>query len=179
MQIQRCRNTTGPAIPADNGEQGSDLADRLDGADFIVGIHGTDQHRLVVDQRGQGSEVNNPLLCHRHQLVVVLRGGRQYRVVLDRANQKVCAGVKSHDAVDGQVVGFTAAGCENDFGRTGAEIASNRDAGLIDCPPDIMSCLVERRRVIKLLAEIRLHGRNNLRVDRCGGGIIKIELLHC
>ncbi len=172
--------------------QGDDLADRLEGADLVVGPHHRDQrHRGGVCRHGGGErfDVEATFAVHReHFDDGALLSGKplkrvQHRVVLDRGGQdagaaRVFGSTGPVDALDGQVVGLGASGGEHDV--TGAALQRLRDsfARLLHHAPGPPPGAVQRTGVADL-GELSGHCLDRSREHGGRGGVIHVRSAQC
>ena len=100
----------------------ADFADRLDHADFVVGIHERNQDRLVRDRIAQHVQIHQTVAFHRQIAYAVavlfeLLASVQHRFMLGRYGDDVIALFRVHlgYTLDRQVVGLGRAAGEDDF----------------------------------------------------------------
>src|SRR5664280_2915601 len=104
------------------------LRDRLDCADFVVGEHDTDQDRLGRNGRLDVVRIDTAVAIHRqlHDLeteLLEIADSVADRVMLDRAcDDPVAASLAGPGrTLEGEIVGLSAAGREDDLAGSGAE----------------------------------------------------------
>lgn len=134
----------------------ADFRERLDGADFVVGVHDADQQRLRRNGAAhvlwidQACPVDGKV-CDRSAQPLEKRAGGKNGGMLDGRGDDVRSAARRGEvrALDGKVVRFAAAACEHDLIGRGAE--QFRD--LLTRPP--------QRRFRRALAQWPLEGLPN------------------
>ena len=160
-----------------------DLGDRLDHADFVIGVHDGDQDRLVGDRFAQHVEIDQPVALHRQisdpiAVLLELLAGIEHRFVLGGRGDDVIAffGIHLRHALDGEVVGFGGAAGENDFLRGGADQIRNLLARfvhrLLGHPAELV---IAAGGVAEILGEIGQHRVEDPRVHRRRRVIVEIN----
>ena len=152
----------------------ADLTNRLDRADFVVGVHDRDQHRLRRDGSANVIRIDPPQPVHRNVGYVRATGPLEkparlnHRRVLDPGRDDVrTAGLMAQEhALDRVIIGFASATREHDFGRIASE-------SLRHLPPRTLHRLSRRlagpmpaRRVSVMVRQVRAHRLGRLGRDR-------------
>ena len=101
-------------------------------------------------------------------------------MVLDGGGDQVPAGVGAGErrAADGEVVGFGAAGGEDDFARRAFERPGEGVAGVVEHGARRLRFLVDARGVAPGVAQRVEHRIEHAGVERGGGGVVKVGALH-
>ena len=160
----------------------TDLGNRLDGADLVVGGDDADERRPLGDRGGQLLGVDAPVSVHGEvgdlEAVAVEDGGAvHHRLVLDAAGDDVAAvrGAGPCDALQRQVVGLGSARGEDDLAGLGAKVMRDLLAGLVEALAGAAARRVDARRVAMMLGEIREHGLEHLRSQRRRRRVIEVD----
>src|ERR1700722_9916064 len=161
----------------------ADFGDRVDHANFIVGVHDGDQDGSRADGGFQFIQVDSTVLLDRQignfkAFFFQALAGVQDRFVLDGLGNDVIALFAEHlrDALDHQVVGFGRAAGKDDFFGRGTDQRSNlltRGFDRFFASP--AEAVIAACGIAKFLSEIRQHRFHNARVNRRGGVIIHIN----
>ena len=161
----------------------ADLLDRLDHADFVVGVHDGDQNRLGGDGAAQIVEIDAAVLRHGQvgDFVAVLLqalAGVEHGFVLGHLRDDVIAlfAVHFRGALDGQVVRFGGAAGEDDFLGRRVDQTGDLRAGILHRflgrPAERV---VAAGGVAELLVKVRQHRIDHARVHRRGGVVIHVN----
>ena len=161
----------------------ADFLDRLDDADFVVGVHDRDEDGLVVHGALEVFDVDEAVALHgeigdAEALLFELLAGVEDGLVLGDFGDDVVAALAVHlgDALDGEVVGLGGAGGEDDF-----------LGGAADERGDLLACLVDgllgfpaeaviaRSGVAEDAGEVGHHGFEHARVERGGGVVVHVD----
>src|ERR1035437_5264587 len=162
-----------------------DFGDGLERAEFVIGVHDADQHGLgaqgAADVFGtydavRGDAQAGDLAAFGARLF----SGREHGRVLDGAGDDVLGrgGRGAGEAEDGEIVGLGAAAGEDDLGGTGIDERGHLAARGFQALLGGLSEMVDAGRVTIHLSEARHHRLEDLRIDRCGGVVIEVEVLH-
>ena len=123
-----------PAFPGDP----ADFANRLQHADFVVGMHDANQDRLVRDRRFQLVQIYQAVLLHRQvsdprTMLLQPLAGVENRLVLGSSGNDVIAflGIHLGHALERQVVRLRRATGEDDLFRSRADQVGNLLARLL------------------------------------------------
>ena len=160
-----------------------DFLNRLQHADFVVGVHDGDEDGLVGDSSAQLVQINQAFFAHRQvgDLAAVLLqplAGVEHGFVLGDGGYDVVAFLAVHlgHALDGQVVGLSGAGGEDDLLRSGVDEGGDLLAGgvnpLLGLPAE---AVVAAGGVAELVGEVRQHRLQHPRVHRGGSVVIHIN----
>ena len=161
----------------------ADLANRLQHADFVIGVHDADQDRFVRDRGLQLIQIHQAVLLHRqirHPRAVFFQplAGVENRLVLGRRGDDVVAffGIHLGHALQRQVVRFRRAAGENDFFRSRADQARHLLARLLRrffrFPAE---AVIAAGRVAEDVRQVRPHRLKHARIDRRGGVIVHVD----
>ncbi len=156
---------------------------RLDHADFVIGVHDRDENGFVGDRFAQHVEIDQAIAFHRQigdavAVLFELLAGIENRFVLGRRGDDVVAffGIHLGHAFDGKVVGFGGAAGEDDFLRRGADQIGNLFArfihGLFGFPAEFM---VAAGGVAEMFGEVGEHRVEDARIHSRGGVIVEIN----
>ncbi len=157
------------------------LGDGLDHAGLVVRMHHRDQSGVTVDRRARLVQAHPAVGVHPetgHPMPVVLepgarpRGGR----MLDGARHDVPALlVRRGHAANGEVVGFGAPRREHHLVRLAAEQVGHARPGAGDGIASRHAVGVPARRIAEVLAQVRDHGVDDLRQDRCRRVVVEVD----
>src|SRR6266851_2070894 len=161
----------------------ADFRDRVNYANFVVGVHDGDQNRCGLNGRLQLLNVYAPVALDRQigdfeAVLFEVLAGVQHGLVLDGLGDDVVALFAEHlrDALDHQVIGFGSAAGEDDFLGRGVDQRSNlltrRFHGLFAGPAE---GVVAAGGVAELLGEVRQHRFDDARIDRRGRMIVHVN----
>lgn len=130
--------------------EGGQIADRLQGAGFVVGGHHRHQHSVLVQGGGQRGRVQQAVAIHRQHrhpgAVQALQGlaGLEQGGVLgglgDDVGMRMARG--EDRAAQGEQVGLRAGGGEHDLVRAGADQVGDLGAGLFQCYAPLLGVVV-------------------------------------
>ena len=100
--------------------------------------------------------------------------------MLDGAGDNVLVrgGRGARHAENGEIVGLGAAAGEDDLRRGGVDERGHLAARGFQALLGGLSEMVDAGRVTIHLSEARHHRLEDLRIDRCGGVVIEVEVLH-
>ena len=101
-------------------------------------------------------------------------------MVLDGGGDQVPAGVAAAggDAADGEVVGFGAAGGEDDFAGGAFEAGGDGVACVVEQAVGLLGLAVDAGGVAPAVAQDGQHGVEHARVERGGGGVVEVGAVH-
>src|SRR5579863_1526994 len=161
----------------------ADFLDRVNDANFVVGIHDGDQNCFRRDGFANVFWVHAAIFTHRKvgnfkAFFFQTLAGIENCLVLDSLGDDVIALFAVHfgDALDHQVVAFSGAAGEDDFLRSSANQRGDLRAGGFDRffagPAEGM---VTAGGVAEFLGEIGQHGLNHARIDLRSGVIIEVN----
>ena len=163
--------------------QCADGWDVLDHANFVVHEHDRDQYGVGTDGGLEHVHVQQTVFFDVQvgglkALTLQLTHGVQHSLVLGLDRDDVLAArlVEVRCALEGQVVGFSRAGCPDDFTRIGTDqLGHLRACGFhsLLCFPTIG--VGTRCRVAKVLAQPGDHGVDHARVARRGGAVVHVN----
>ncbi len=171
----------------------ADLGNRLDDADFVVGVHDADQNRLVGDGRLQLLQIHQTVGLHReigdaHAVLFKPLAGVEDGLVLGGRGNDVVAlfGIHFGHALQRQIVRFGGAAGEHDLFASGADQTRDLLARLLDRFLGFPTkAVIAAGGIAERLKEIRLHGVEYARIHRGGRVIIHVDwqfhflVLHC
>ena len=162
--------------------EGADLGHRLHGADLVVGEH-------YADQRGVGPQgglhvlrADNSVFVHRQQgdlksLLFQMLQRVEDGVVLEGGGDQVLfslPGRRLGRHFQRPVVGFAAAGGEEDLLRAAAEAFRHRGAGVVHRLAGGLPETVQGRGVAVLLGQIRGHGLQHRGQEAGCRGVVRV-----
>ena len=162
----------------------ADLANRLDGADFIVRRHDRNKDRVRAERLFHLGGSDLPELIHREVSHVKTAffeplTGVQDSVMLNRGGDDMAAFMLERHSFDGPVVALRAAGCEVDFlGMGGVQALHHLTAGVFNRALGLPTVAVDRRGVAVCLGEEGQHCLYNLRRDGGSRGVVQINAAH-
>ena len=161
------------------------LANRLDGADLVVGEHDGGQDGVRADGRLEVLNAHESVLVHGkigHLEALALQrlAGVKHRVVLDGARDDVAplGGVGPGEALEGPVVRFGAAAREEDFARRRADEAGQALAGGSHGVGGLLAQGVNGGRIAEMLGEVGGHGLHHFGANGRRGRMVKVDLPH-
>ena len=161
------------------------LANRLDGADLVVGEHDGGQDGVRADGRLEVLNAHESVLVHGkigHLEALALQrlAGVKHRVVLDGARDDVAplGGVGPSEALEGPVVRFGAAAREEDFARRRADEAGQALAGGSHGVGGLLAQGVNGGRIAEMLGEVGGHGLHHFGANGRRGRMVKVDLPH-
>ena len=161
------------------------LANRLDGADLVVGEHDGDQDGVRADGRLEILHAHEAVLVHGqvgHLEALALQrlAGVQHGVVLDGARDDVApfGGVGPGEALDSPVVRFGSAAREEDLARGGADEGGQALAGCGHGVGGLLAQGVNRGGIAEMLGEVGGHGLHHFGTDGRRGRMVKVDLPH-
>ena len=101
-------------------------------------------------------------------------------VVLDGGGDQVAAGVAAAagDAADGEVVGFGAAGGEDDLAGRAFEAGGDGVARVVEQAVGLLGLAVDAGGVAPAVAQDGEHGVEHAWVERGGGGVVEVGAVH-
>jgi len=166
-------------------DDAGDFGDGLERAEFVIGVHDADQHgfgaQRAADVVGADDAAGrNGQAGDLHTLGAQLLGGRDDGGVLDGAGDDVPArgGGGARHAENGEIVGLGAAAGEHDLRRAGVDHRGHLAAGGFQTLFRRLSEMVDAGRVTIHLSEAGHRRFQNFRIDRRGGVVIEVEMLH-
>ena len=155
----------------------------LKNADFIVGGHHAHQHRVGLQRRGQGRQLQTPIRLDRQhrqresqplQIAAGLQHSRMFRGHGDQMPSMTQALLT--EPFHGQVVGLGGAAGENHLGWGHAKGVRHSLPRLIHCHcRGQTGPMAPLGGVGKRLAPVRRHGLNHRGVTRGGGVVVQIR----
>ena len=165
----------------------ADLVDRLERAEFVVGVHHGDQHGVRPQRAADIVRVHNAIAADRHAgdfdaSPFERLAGVQHRMMLDGRGDDVArlrAGALSTHAKNGGVIGLGAAAGEDDFARTRADQCGDRFARTLDGSARALAEGMDRVGIAEFAAEkygsiaartAGSHGR--------GGVMVEVSAMH-
>ena len=106
--------------------------------------------------------------------------GVEHGVVLDGAGDDVAAGVLAGlgRAADGEVVGFGAAGGEDDLAGLAFEQVGDGLAGVVEQGAGTLRFLVDAAGIAPAVAQDGRHRVEDAGVERGGGGVVEVVAFH-
>ena len=176
----------GVGVEGDAGtfQEGGDFGDRLDGADFVVGVVNADQGEVVAEEAVQVAEVDDAVLVDAEivdvgaAVAAEILGGAQDGVVFDAGNDEaITTGLLAGDgsAFDGQVGAFAAAAGEDELAGLAAKNGGDAGAGVFEGVASDAGFGIEAGGVVAVLGEEREHGGEDGLGDRSGGGVVEVD----
>src|SRR5690606_12973512 len=113
-------------------------------------------------------------------LLCKIFAGLQDGVVFDGRRDQVPAFAleRSSSAKNGEIDAFSAAAGENHFAGLAFEDPGRPLSGFVKKSPGATADVMDTRRIAPDLAQKRQHRFANLRIERCGGVVIKINRAH-
>ena len=160
----------------------TDLGDRLDRPDLVVGEHDRDEDRLVVDRSVELVRIDSPITIDRQlddleaeplEIAERVADG----MVLDRrGDDSMPAGLAGPSgAFEGEVVRLRAAGREDDLARLGVEARRHALVCLVEGGPRLSPERVRAGRVAELLREEGQHRVECLGPERRRRGVVEVD----
>ena len=161
----------------------SDLPDRFDRPDLVVGCHDGNEDRFRRDRFFDRFRIDKTVFVDveigdlRAALFEIL-AGVQHGMMLDLRGDDMVPfrGISFKSGLERPVVGFTAAGGEIDL----IFLCADHVRDLLPCPADRFFAssrdLIKGRGIAVVLRKIREHGRDDFRRGLCGCCIVKINI---
>ena len=161
----------------------ANFRNRVDHANFVIGVHDGDQNCGRANGCFQLIQIDAAILLHRQigdfkTVFFQALAGVQHGLVLDGLGDDVIAlfAVHFRDALDHQVVGFGGAAGENDFFRRGADQRSDLlTRGFHRFFAGPAKAVIAAGGVAKFFREIRQHRIHDARVHRRGRVIVHVN----
>ena len=170
------------AFPA----QFPDLFERLNHADFIVGVHDRHQNRLRPQVFLQAVDINKAVRADRqvrHGKALRFKpfAGIQDAIMLNRGDHEMIPvlPVRKRHAFQRKIVRFRAAGREYNFLAAGVQRGRKVSPRLLNGVAGFLTFDVQAGRIAVFLAKIRQHGRQHALIHLRAGSVIKIDNIHC
>src|SRR5208283_4413058 len=162
----------------------ADFANRMDGADLVVGVHDRDEHGFVVDGLANLVGIDHPVLVDLEigdgRLAITLQRAAtvEHRLMLGDAGDDVVALilVKFEHALDREVVRLGGAAGEDDLLGLAADQRRDLIARAIDRLFGFPSeTVIAAGGIAELLGEVRQHRLHDARIDRSRRVIIHVN----
>ncbi len=165
----------------------ADVSERLNGAEFVVGVHDGDEHGFRADGVAQVVEINEAVAVDREirdgdtlffesltgvENGFVFNGGRDD--VLGEWRPQAAA----TDTEDGVIVGLGAAASEDNFLRASVHESGDLFASGFDGGAGALAESVDGGSVAEIGREKGKHGVEDRRVDGSGGVMVKVDTMH-
>src|SRR5262245_22589824 len=163
----------------------TNLDDRLDRADLVVGMHDADEDGPRRDRPSHivGIDAADPIDGNngdREALLLKEAAGSEDRGMLHRARDDMVALVLQRPgyALEGQVVGLAASTGEDDLVAFGAKQRSDLAARLLQCGACTRSSPMSARRIAETIPQERPHRGSHRRIDWCAGVVVEVDARH-
>src|SRR5678816_2424537 len=160
----------------------ADLRNRLNRADFVVGVHDSDQdracsHRATNIVGIDTAEAVDRQIGHSGAEPLEESAWTEHSRVLDLRRDDVLAlvGERSERALDREVVRFTPATREHDLFRSAAEQARNLAARVLNRGPGRHARPMPARRIPERFVQERPHDCSDCGIDRCARVVVEID----
>ena len=159
----------------------SDLLHWLQHSCLIIRRHDRDQPGSRPQRPADIQRINQAPAIYGHirdlaALRLQVLAGIQNGVMLDGRGNHVISG--SRNPKNRQIIGLSATAGEHHLRGPATQQGSHGFARLLHCRVGLLSVMVNRRGIPKLLAEVRLHRLENLRQHGSGRAIVEIDSSH-
>lgn len=163
------------------------LGDGLDGADFVVGGHDGDDDGFGADGLGEGIERDGAFAVDGEvggakAFALELSDGVEDGVVLDGGGDDVvpaaAGALREGGAPDGCVIGFGAAGGEDDLAGRSSEEVGDGLAGGMDSAASFLALEVNAGGVAPVGGEEGEHGFDDAGIRGGGRGVVEVDARH-